>query len=98
MVKLLERLDVMRKPERLADMLLACEADQRSRPGCDAAGYPQAGIVRRAAAAFRAVDAGAIARSMAEKGKTGSSAGGPAIAREVQAARIAAVAAARATD
>jgi tRNA nucleotidyltransferase (CCA-adding enzyme) len=98
MVKLLERLDVMRKPARLDDMLLACEADQRSRPGFDAAGYPQAVIVRRAATAFRAVDAGAIARTMADKGRTGSPDSGPAIAREVQAARIAAVAALRAAD
>jgi tRNA nucleotidyltransferase (CCA-adding enzyme) len=87
MVKLLERLDVMRKPERLADILLACEADHRSRPGFDAAGYPQAGIVRLAADAFRAVDAGAIARGLARSG----AAPGPAIARAVQAARVAAV-------
>jgi tRNA nucleotidyltransferase (CCA-adding enzyme) len=91
LVKLLERLDVMRKPERLADILLACEADQRSRPGFEAAGYPQADIVRAAAAAFRAVDAGAIARRLAEQGR----AGGPAIARDVHAARVAAVASAR---
>jgi tRNA nucleotidyltransferase (CCA-adding enzyme) len=87
MVKLLERLDVMRKPERLADILLACEADHRSRPGFDAAGYPQAGIVRLAADAFRAVDAGAIARGLARSG----AAPGPVIARAVQAARVAAV-------
>jgi tRNA nucleotidyltransferase (CCA-adding enzyme) len=92
MVKLLERLDVMRKPARLADILLACEADQRSRPGFDAAGYPQADIVRAAADAFRAVDAGAIARRLATAGK----ADGPVIAREVQAARTRALAALRA--
>jgi tRNA nucleotidyltransferase (CCA-adding enzyme) len=90
MVKLLERLDVMRKPERLADILLACEADQRSRPGFDAAGYVQADVVRAAAAAFRAVDAGAVAQRLAETGN----AGGPAIAKAVQAARVEAVAAA----
>jgi tRNA nucleotidyltransferase (CCA-adding enzyme) len=90
MVKLLERLDVMRKPERLTDILLACEADQRSRPGFDAAGYVQADVVRAAAAAFRAVDAGAVAHRLAEAGK----ASGPAIAREVQVARVEAVASA----
>nr|MBP6194614.1 multifunctional CCA tRNA nucleotidyl transferase/2'3'-cyclic phosphodiesterase/2'nucleotidase/phosphatase [Methyloversatilis sp.] len=90
MVKLLERLDVMRKPERLADILLACEADQRSRPGFGAAGYVQADVVRAAAAAFRAVDAGAVAQRLAGAGN----AGGPAIAKAVQAARVEAVAAA----
>lgn len=91
MVKLLERLDVMRKPERLEDILLACEADARSRPGRDEAGYPQAGIVRAAAAAFRSVDAGAVAKKLAESGK----ASGPAIAQAVQKARVEAVAALR---
>ena len=90
MVKLLERLDVMRKPERLADILLACEADQRSRPGFDDAGYLQADVMRTAAAAFRAVDAGAVAQRLADAGK----AGGPAIAKAVQVARVEAVAAA----
>jgi len=89
MVKLLERLDVMRKPERLADILLACEADARSRPGFDERGYPQAGLVRAAAEAFRSVDAGAIAKQLAESGKTS----GPAIAQAVHAARVKAVAA-----
>ncbi|WP_374341211.1 multifunctional CCA addition/repair protein [Methyloversatilis sp.] len=89
MVKLLERLDVMRKPERLADILSACEADARSRPGRDEAGYPQAGIVRAAAEAIRAIDAGAIAKKLVESGK----ASGPAIAQAVHAARVRAVAA-----
>lgn len=89
MVKLLERLDVMRKPERLADILSACEADARSRPGRDEAGYPQAGIVRSAAEAIRAIDAGAIAKKLVESGK----ASGPAIAQAVHAARVRAVAA-----
>lgn len=89
MVKLLERLDVMRKPDRLADILLACEADARSRPGRDEDGYPQAAIVRAAADAIRAVDAGAIAREMAASGKSA----GPAIAQAVHAARVRAVAA-----
>ncbi|WP_018412048.1 multifunctional CCA addition/repair protein [Methyloversatilis thermotolerans] len=89
MVKLLERLDVMRKPGRLADILLACEADARSRPGRDEAGYPQAAIVQAAVEAIRSVDAGAIAGEMASAGK----AGGAAIAQAVHAARVRAVAA-----
>lgn len=87
MVKLLERLDVMRKPERLADILLACEADARSRPGRHEAGYPQADRVRAAAEAMRSVDAGAVAKELAESGK----ASGPAIAQAVHAARVRAV-------
>lgn len=87
MVRLLERLDVMRKPERLADILLACEADARSRPGRHEAGYPQADRVRAAAEAMRSVDAGEVAKELAESGK----ASGPAIAQAVHAARVRAV-------
>lgn len=93
MVKLLERLDVMRKPERLADILLACTADHCSRPGFDTASYPQATLIRNAADAFRSVDAGAIARGLADPGKTS----GPTIARALQAARVSAVSALRGT-
>ncbi|HTY98381.1 MAG TPA: HD domain-containing protein, partial [Rhodocyclaceae bacterium] len=62
-VKVLERCDVFRRPERFADILAACEADYRGRAGFAERPYPQADLWRRALAAARAVDAGGIAQS-----------------------------------
>jgi len=52
-LKLLERLDAFRRPQRFDEFLLACEADLRGRLGFEARPYPQAGRLRalRAAAA-----------------------------------------------
>lgn len=61
MVKLLERCDVMRRPERFLLLLDACEADHRGRQGWQDKPYPQAAMWRAAMQAMRAVDAGAIA-------------------------------------
>jgi tRNA nucleotidyltransferase (CCA-adding enzyme) len=61
-VKVLERCDVLRRPERLALVLGACEADYRGRLGHAERDYPQARQWRQAAAAVHAVDAGAIAK------------------------------------
>lgn len=41
-MKLFQRLDVWRKPERLKQFLLACEADSRGRLGFEDIDYPQA--------------------------------------------------------
>jgi tRNA nucleotidyltransferase (CCA-adding enzyme) len=59
-LKLLERLDAFRRPERFEEFLLACEADMRGRTGFEARPYPQAGRLRdlRAAAAGVAVEPG----------------------------------------
>lgn len=67
MVKLMERCDVQRRPERFEDFLLACEADHRGRQGRADDPYPQGRLWRAAAAAFRAVDGGAIARECTDK-------------------------------
>lgn len=61
-MKLLSAVDVFRKPERFEEFLAACESDKRGRTGREAEAYPQADLLRAAAAAARAVDAGAIAR------------------------------------
>lgn len=58
-VRLLERLDAFRRPERLAPFLLACEADYRGRLGLDDRPYPQADFLqaaRQAAASVKAAD------------------------------------------
>lgn len=66
---LLERIDVLRRPERLPLILAACEADFRGRPGFEARDFDAPHIVSRAAAAMRAVDAGAIARRLTADGE-----------------------------
>ncbi len=65
-VRLLERCDVFRRPERFEEVLSACEADYRGRLGYESRDYPQSQAWRRAAGAARAVDAGAIAAACAD--------------------------------
>jgi tRNA nucleotidyltransferase (CCA-adding enzyme) len=86
LVETLEALDAFRRPERIEQFVLACEADFRGRPGHEQRPYPQATAFQRAAAAARAVDAAALAA-----GKSGAQ-----IGEAVRAARIEAVRAARA--
>ncbi|HEY0879303.1 MAG TPA: multifunctional CCA addition/repair protein [Zeimonas sp.] len=61
--KLLERIDVARRPKRLDAILAACEADYRGRLGLESRPYPQAQHLRDAARAFASVDTAAIARA-----------------------------------
>ncbi|MBI5783518.1 MAG: multifunctional CCA addition/repair protein [Gammaproteobacteria bacterium] len=82
MVDTLEALDGFRRPERIGQFVLACEADFRGRTGSEDKPYPQAELFRRVFEAARAVDAAAIA---AQGGK------GPDIGARVREARIAAV-------
>lgn len=55
LLDLLEHLDAFRRPERVEQFVLACEADARGRKGLENRDYPQSDIVRRAHAAARAV-------------------------------------------
>jgi tRNA nucleotidyltransferase (CCA-adding enzyme) len=54
-LKTLEACDAMRRPERFADMLLACEADARGRKGLKDRVYPQREYFARAREAAAAV-------------------------------------------
>lgn len=67
LVRLLERCDGIRKPERFAEALQACEADARGRLGFESRDYPQADRLRVALVAARAVDAGAVAAAFADR-------------------------------
>ena len=68
LVKTLSSLDVMRKPERLQQFLLLCEADAMGRiPAATA--YPQAQRMQLAAQAMRGVDAGSIAAQQTDRSK-----------------------------
>ena len=54
---LLQRCDGFRRPQRIDQLALVCEADKRGRAGRTDAPYPQAGWLRAAHAAARAVQA-----------------------------------------
>ena len=89
LVRLLERCDAIRKPERFADILLACECDARGRLGLEVQPYPQRPFLLRTLHAVQAVVTRDIAAQAAEKGLSG-----PKIGTLIHEARIAAVAAA----
>ena len=82
-VKLIERCDGLRRPERFEAMLAACACDHRGR-GDPAGGrpYPQQARLLAALHAVRGVDAGGIARGLEDKSR---------IPAAVHAARVGAV-------
>ncbi len=66
-VKLFERCDAFRKPERFAAMLDASECDHLGREGFADRPYPQKSLLLSALAAAQAVNAGAIAAEVMAK-------------------------------
>jgi tRNA nucleotidyltransferase (CCA-adding enzyme) len=86
LVRLLERCDAIRKPQRFAQILLACECDARGRLGLEDAAYPQRQRLLNALEAAQSVDTAAVAQAAVEAG-----ASGPKIGEWVQRARTAAV-------
>jgi tRNA nucleotidyltransferase (CCA-adding enzyme) len=78
-----EQLDAFRRPERLRQFLLACEADKRGRLGQAEADYPQASFLRAAFAAATQVDP----QMFLDRGLTG-----PAIGDAIRVARVRAIA------
>lgn len=89
LVRLLERCDAFRKPQRFDAALLACECDARGRLGLEDAPYPQRPRLLRALEAAQSVATEGIAREAAARG-----AKGPQIGQAIHAARVTAVAAA----
>ncbi len=79
-LKLLERADVTRRPDRFEDFLSACEADARGRLGLQQQHYPQASYLRDVSEAVRAV------RPETTEGLTGSQ-----IQRALRDAKVAAI-------
>ncbi len=63
-LRVLERCDALRRPERFELVLLACEADYRGRLGWQERPYPPADVWRHALTAIQSVDAGKIAQGM----------------------------------
>ncbi len=80
-LRLLERVDAFRRPERFDEFLLACEADARGRTGLEHEPYPQAAHLRRALAIAREVTADSVAPDLE----------GAAIGKAIRDARLAAL-------
>ena len=59
-VHVLDHCDVLRKPERFSQLLLACEADSKGRTGYEKTPYPQRLFYEQAADLYRHVDVQAI--------------------------------------
>ena len=84
--ELLARCDAFRKPERIAQLAIVCEADKRGRLGSEEAAYPQAAELLRLHAAAMAVTARDIDTETLS---------GPAVGEALRKARITAIAQAR---
>ena len=85
-LRLLERCDALRRPERFEQLLLACECDARGRLGLEDRPYPQRERLQRDLRTLLALDLGAVSGAALAAGKKG-----PAIGQAVQAARLAAL-------
>ena len=81
-LKTLESCDALRRPERFADFLLACEADARGRQGLENRDYPQRAFFANARDAVAAI-------SLTAEERAGRS--GEQIGQELRKRRIAAV-------
>ncbi|MEJ6007393.1 multifunctional CCA addition/repair protein [Paucibacter sp. AS339] len=85
-LRLLERCDAWRRPERFEQLLWACECDARGRLGLEDRPYPQRQLLLEDLRTLLAIDLAAVSAAALAEGKTG-----PAIGRAVQAARLAAL-------
>ena len=86
-LRLLERCDALRRPQRFADVLLACECDARGRTGLQDRPYPQRARLAGALAAALAAPVHAAAEQAVADGLLG-----PRIGERIRAVRVAAVA------
>ena len=75
LVRLIERCDAIRKPERFDDILLACECDARGRTGFENTAYPQRQRLQAALDAALAVDTAPVAQAAAQRGLKGKAIG-----------------------
>jgi tRNA nucleotidyltransferase (CCA-adding enzyme) len=82
-LRLLERCDAWRRPERFAELLLACECDARGRLGLEDRDYPQRERLLADLRATLTVDLAATSAAAIARGATG-----PAIGAAVRQARL----------
>ena len=85
-VRLLERCDAFRKPQRFADVLLACECDARGRLGLQDSPYPQRPRLLEALSAAQQVQTHPLALDAQAAGRSG-----PQIGEAIHKARVKAV-------
>lgn len=85
-VRLLEHCDAFRKPQRFADILLACECDARGRLDFEESFYPQRPRLLAALAAAQAVATDVVAAQAIAQGQSG-----PYIGQRIHQARVTAV-------
>ncbi|MFW9615526.1 multifunctional CCA addition/repair protein [Aquabacterium sp.] len=81
-LRLLERCDAIRKPQRFEEVLLACECDARGRLGLEDAPYPARTRLQQALSLALSVDTGSISAAAIAQGLKG-----PAIGQAVAQAR-----------
>ena len=87
-LRLLERCDALRQPERFERVLQACECDARGRQGFEEAAYPQALRLLQAQKAALSVETAPIAQAAAAQGLKGLQ-----IGEQISKVRVKAVAA-----
>ena len=87
LMRLLERCDAIRKPERLTDILLACECDARGRKDFEDVTYGPATKLQEVLKAALSVTTASIAEQAQKQGLSG-----PAVGEKIHEARVAAIA------
>ena len=87
LMRLLDRCDAIRQPERFARVLQACECDARGRLGFEEAAYPQAERLLKAQQAALSVETAPIAQAAAAQGLQG-----PQIGEQIAKVRVQAIA------
>jgi tRNA nucleotidyltransferase (CCA-adding enzyme) len=88
LMRLLDRCDAIRQPERFSRVLQACECDARGRLGLQESAYPQADRLLKAQKAALSVETAPIAQAAVAQGLKG-----PQIGEQISKARVKAVAA-----
>jgi tRNA nucleotidyltransferase (CCA-adding enzyme) len=86
LMRLLDRCDAIRQPERFARVLQACECDARGRLGFEEVAYPQAERLLKAQQAALSVETAPIAQAAAAQGLKG-----PKIGEQIAKARTRAI-------
>jgi len=87
LLRLLERCDAIRKPERMTDILLACECDARGRKGFENEAYAPSTQLQEVLKAALSVTTATIAEQAQKQGLSG-----PAVGEKIHEARVAAIA------
>jgi tRNA nucleotidyltransferase (CCA-adding enzyme) len=87
LMRLLERCDAIRKPERMTDILLACECDARGRKGFENEAYGPSARLQEVLKAALSITTSTISDQAQKQGLTG-----PAVGEKIHEARVAAIA------